>query len=127
MTITSDAMKLNTEAATSAAFMEAGRIANNQLAKLAAKQLPIVVRGYAETALGKLIIANIAAVAIERFKPDNRQAATLSKAMMVQAYQELIATVDIEGLIDEMLSDSKMKRALSKLDVPAAPEFGSGG
>ena len=95
--------------------MEAGRIANNQLAKLVGAKAPLMLKGYVNTPLGKLIIANLAQLALERFQPNNTQAAVLSKAMMVQAYQEVIQLIDVEGVIDELLSDAKISKALAKV------------
>jgi len=116
MTDVNKAIELNKAAATSAAFLEAGRIANNQLTKVASKKLPIVVRGYADHPLGKLVIANLAAMAAQHFRGDDANLKKLTSAMTVQAYQELIQTVDIEGIIDELLESKEVKRALSKLD-----------
>lgn len=112
----------NQQAATSAAFMEAGRIANNQIAKFAAKKAPILVRGYVETPIGKLVVANLAALAASHFRGEDARLAVLTKAMTVQAYQELIQELDIEAFIDELLDSKDVKRALSKL--PEASEVG---
>lgn len=105
----------NKSAAQTGAIMEAGRIANNQVAKLAAKQLPLMVRGYADTAIGKVIIANLAAQGAAYFRPEDARLAALTSAMMVQAFQVLMQTVDIEGFVDELLDSKDIKRAMSKL------------
>jgi hypothetical protein len=39
--------------------------------------------------------------------------------MMVDAHQEIIKTLDIDGLIDELLSAETIKRALSKIEGAA--------
>jgi hypothetical protein len=106
----------NKTAATVAATMEAGRIANNQVAKLAAKQLPMVVRGYADTPMGKLVIANMAQQAAKHFRPEDTTIAALTDAMAVQAYQELIQVMDIEGFLDNLMDSKEIKRAVAKLD-----------
>ena len=105
----------NQSAAQTGAIMEAGRIANNQVAKLAAKQLPMMVRGYADTAVGKVIIANLAAQGAKYFRPEDTRLAALTDAMMVQAFQAMLQTVDIEGFVDELLESKDIKRAMSKL------------
>lgn len=105
----------NKSAAQTGAIMEAGRIANSQVAKLAAKQLPLMVRGYADTAIGKVIIANLAAQGAAYFRPEDARLAALTSAMMVQAFQVLMQTVDIEGFVDELLDSKDIKRAMSKL------------
>src|SRR6478752_2220874 len=49
----------NKTTAKQAAFNEVGRIANNVAAKTLAKHLPAMARGYADTPIGKLLIANL--------------------------------------------------------------------
>ena len=109
-------IELNKAAATSAAFLEGGRIANNQLAKVAAKKLPIVLRGYAEHPIGKLVIANLAAIAAQQFRADDENLKKLTSAMTVQAYQEMIQTIDVEGIIDELVESKEVKRAFTKIN-----------
>lgn len=105
----------NKVVATSAAFMEAGRIANSQASKFAAKQLPMMVRGYAETAIGRLVLANIAQMAQEHFRPNDQRLKKLSQAMMVSAWQEVYQQIDIDGFIDQLLENKGMARAFEKL------------
>lgn len=106
---------INKTAAKSAAFMEAGRIANNQVAKIAAKKLPVMIRGYADTPFGKLVIANAAIMAIEHLRPEDQRAKALARAMAVQAYQEAIQTLDIEGLLEELFSNKSVSRAMENV------------
>lgn len=110
----------NKQTAVSAAFMEAGRIANNQVAKIAGKQLPVIVRGYADTALGKVVMANLANFAAQKLRPADQRLNKLTGAMMVQAYQELYAEFDIEQMIEDLLDNSSIKKALKTIDVDAA-------
>ena len=111
----------NKNAATIAATMEAGRIANNQVAKLAAKKLPMIIRGYADTPMGKLVIANLAQQAALHFRPGEQTLAKLTEAMQVQAFQELMQTVDLEGFIDNLMDSPDIKRAIRKLEPEAYP------
>ena len=116
-------IEINKTSAASAAYMEAGHIANKQLGKVMSKQLPMMVRGYADTPLGHLIMANLAVLAIDHFRPDQRQLRRLAQAMQVQAYQELLQELDIDGMIDDLLDNGGIKRALAKLkDDPEASE-----
>ena len=108
-------IETNKTSASSAAFMEAGYIANKQLGKVLGKQLPMMVRGYADTPLGHLVLANLALLAVEHFRSDQRQLRRLAQAMQVQAYQELLKELDIDGMIDDLLENGSIKRALSKL------------
>lgn len=110
----------NISLGTSAAFLEAGRIANNQLSAVAGKKLPIMVRAYADTALGRLLLANIALMARDHFRPNDERLGKLVNAMTVSAYQEVLQTFDVEQMIEDMIGNSTIKRALAKFDEPAA-------
>lgn len=105
----------NKQAVTNAALLEAGRIANNELAKLAAKQLPMMVRGYADSPVGKLVIANIASIALQQFRPNDSKLKYLSDAMLSSAFQEAIQTLNIDKLISDFTENSKIQTALDKL------------
>lgn len=109
------AKRLNAGAATSAAYMELGRLANNQAAKLLATRLPLMARGYADTPVGKLLIANLVAMAVGQFRPDDERMATLANAMTVQAYVELMQSFNVEALLDELLSAKSVASALTKV------------
>lgn len=105
----------NKAVAVNAAYMEAGRIANNQVTKLVAAKAPLKVKGYIDTPVGKVILANLTAMAVEQFRPTDVKLKKVSVAMMTQAYQELILTVDIEGMLNELTSSEGIKAALAKV------------
>lgn len=103
----------NKSVAVNAAYMEAGRIANNQVTKLVAAKAPLMVKGYVDTPVGKVVLANLTAMAVEQFRPTDVKLKKVSVAMMTQAYQELIQTVDIEGMLNELTSSDGIKAALA--------------
>lgn len=103
-----------------AAYMEAGRIATNQLAKIASSKAPLMVRGYVDTPVGKVVIANLAAVVVTQYRPNDVKLAKLANAMMQNAYMELIHTLDVEGMIAEFLDKADVKAALDKVTEVAA-------
>lgn len=107
----------NKSAATVAAYQEAGRLANKKAKEVLAKKAPLMVRGYVDTPIGGLVIANLAMLAQQQFRPDDARLVKLTRAMQVQAYQELIQSFDIESFIDELLENNTVKRALAKLDA----------
>lgn len=119
---TTDFINANKSAATQAGYLEAGRIANNQVVKLSSKALPMMLRGYAETPIGKLLAANIAQMAAAQLRPNDPTLGRLTTAMTVAAYQEVIQTVDIEGWLDELMGSPAMKRAIEKLPAAEADE-----
>lgn len=113
-TFTENLIGNNKHYAVSGAYLEGGRIANNQIAKLLAKKAPMMVRGYIDTPIGKLVIANLAKMAIDHFRPEPALR-ELAGAMMAKAYQEVLEDFDIEGMIEELVSDPKVKSALAKV------------
>jgi len=73
----------NLSAAKYAGYLEAGRLANKQLTKVLSKRLPMMVRGYADTPVGRLVTANIAVMALAHFRPEDRILAKLAAAAHV--------------------------------------------
>lgn len=123
---TTQFVNTNKGAFAQAGYLEAGRIANNQVVKLSVKFLPFMLKGYADTPVGKLVIANLAQMAAAQLRPQDPTLAKLTGAMTVAAYQEIIQTVDIEGWLDELLATPEIKRAVAKMsdieDKPKAAE-----
>lgn len=106
----------NKTAIVSAAYLEAGRIANNQIIALVAPKLPLMARGYAETPIGKLVIANLTNEAITQFRPQDEKLRKLGAAMLTQAHSEALQTLNIEGMINDLLKSPGIQSAIDKLD-----------
>ena len=113
-------LSTNKQAATSAAYLEAGRIANNKLAELGTSAAPFFAKGYVNTPGGKLVLANIAAVAARELRPNDQKLARLVEAMTTQAFLEIYQSFDIEGKLDALMESTEIKRAFSKLDAAEA-------
>lgn len=96
----------------SAAVLQTGQIANKQLGKLAGKHLPVPMNMLAQTPLGALVLANVLKLAAEQFRAGDKTVERLVNGMVVAAYSDLIATLDIDGLIDDLLNNSAVKRGL---------------
>lgn len=111
----SNLLAANKQAATTAGYLEAGRLANKHVAKVAAKALPMLARGYADTPFGHLILANAAVMAAAQFRGDNKELAKLTAAMHAQAYLAVIQEINIEGVLDELLDSKDIKLAMAKL------------
>lgn len=107
----------NKQVATQAAYMEAGRIFLNQVSKLAAKQAPLMVRGYVDTALGRLVLANAAVFAVQHFRGNDQRLNRLANAALAEAYQELYKSFDIEQFIEGFLDNETIKRAMENVDA----------
>ncbi len=112
-------LSANKQAATSAAYLEAGRIANNTFASFAAAKAPFMVKGYIDTPVGKLVLANIAAVAQRELRPNDLRLQRLVEAMSTQAFLAIYQDFDIEGQLEQLLANSTIKRALDKLEADA--------
>lgn len=107
----------NKSAMSTAAYLEAGRLANKHVAQLLAGRMPMMLRGYADTPVGKLVIANLFAVAMAELRPDNAMLGKLGGAMLTSAHQDVIQTLNIEGLLDELLNADTIKSALGRLSA----------
>ena len=70
----------NKEAAKVAARLTAGNILNDRAVKLITPQLPMMAKGYAQTEIGKAVIANVVAGAVVHFAPTNDKAIMASQA-----------------------------------------------
>jgi hypothetical protein len=106
----------NKRAVANAGFLEAGRIANKKVTEVLAKKAPLAVRGYIDTPVGRLVLANMTMMAMEQFRPNDRAAMRLAESMTVTAYMECIQHFDIEGIIDGLMNSTQVKRAMSLLD-----------
>lgn len=113
-------LSTNKNAATSAAYSEAGRIANNAFAGFAASKAPFMIKGYIDTPFGKLLLANIASVAQRELRPNDARLAKLTEAMLSQAFVALYQDFDIEGALAKLMDSTEIKRALGKLDESEA-------
>jgi hypothetical protein len=111
----------NKAAAATAGYMEAGRIANSQVIKLISPHLPFLLKAYADTPFGKLVVANIAALAAKQLRPQDATLAALTDAMTVQAFQAIYQQVDFEAMINSLLSSPEMKSAIDKLPKDPTP------
>lgn len=108
------AVAANKQAAVSAAILETGRIANNTALKMIKPQLPMVVRGYADSAFGKLAVANAVLMAVNQFRPDSAALQRVANAMVVASYQDIIQSFDVEGMLDSLCADGKLATAFKK-------------
>ena len=117
----SEIISSNMAAATNAAKLEVGHVANDQLAKIVGKRTPKKYAALLNTPLGHLMLANAVTVAGQAFYPGNQNLRMLTHAMTVDAYQQLVKTLDIPGIIDELLSNKAVVGALKESQESTAP------
>lgn len=101
----------NKSAAATVAKIEAGRIGVKQVAKLVTPKLPMMVRGYADTEIGRLVMANLFNFVVTQYAPNNKNALLVADAMLEGAMLEALQSLNVEGMINEVIS----KVDLSKL------------
>lgn len=91
----------NKDAAKVAARLTVGNILNDRAAALITPKLPMMARGYAQTEIGKAVIANVVAGAVVHFLPTNDKAVLASQAMVHSAMANFIGSFNIEDLVNE--------------------------
>ena len=93
----------NKGAVKASAKRRAGKLLNDRLVGIVAPRLPLMVRGYADTELGKAMLANTLAAVIVHFGYNNEKLLIASDAMVVAAMDDLIGSFDIEGMVDSLI------------------------
>jgi len=93
----------NKQALILAGELTAGNLLNDRLAKLVTPKLPFMARAYADTPLGKAVLANTVAAALIHFLPENDKAQIASGMMVQAAMVEFVGEFDIEGMVNEFL------------------------
>ena len=106
----------NKNAAVSSAKLIAGTIINKRVAKLIKPQLPMMARGYADSALGEAVIANAVAAAIVHIAPNNEKAVLASQAMIDAAMLTFMTSFNLDEKIDELLSGIDMDALKGKTE-----------
>lgn len=87
-----------------AARITAGKTINAAVLEKLKPQLPLMVRGYADTAFAPIVIANLVNFAVSSFAADNDKAVWAANAMMDAAMTEFMASFNIEKILKEVLS-----------------------
>lgn len=93
----------NKNAAVNAAKLEAGSIVLKKVSSIAASKAPFMVRGYVDTAVGRVVIANLLNFAVSQYAPNNRKAVIAADAAMQAAMLELVQSFNVGEMIDEVL------------------------
>lgn len=93
----------NKNAAVNAAKLEAGSIVLKKVSGIAASKAPFMIRGYVDTAVGRVVIANLLNFAVSQYAPNNRKAVIAADAAMQAAMLELVQSFNVGEMIDEVL------------------------
>ena len=103
MTKIANIVAANKSAVVNAAKLEAGKIALTQITKVAAKKAPFMIKGYIDTPVGRVVIANLLSVAVDQYAPANQKAKAVASAAMEAAMLEMVQSFNIAEMIDEMV------------------------
>lgn len=103
MTKIANIVAANKSAVVNAAKLEAGKIALTQITKVAAKKAPFMIKGYIDTPIGRVVIANLLSVAVDQYAPSNQKAKAVAAAAMEAAMLEMVQSFNIAEMIDEMV------------------------
>ncbi|QQV93665.1 hypothetical protein SPThor_143 [Salmonella phage SP_Thor] len=103
MSKVSSIVAANKSAVVNAAKLEAGKIALTQITKVAAKKAPFMIKGYIDTPIGRVVIANLLSVAVDQYAPTNQKAKAVAGAAMEAAMLEMVQSFNIAEMIDEMV------------------------
>ncbi|UPW39120.1 hypothetical protein ESCO40_00166 [Escherichia phage vB_EcoS_ESCO40] len=103
MTKIANIVAANKSAVVNAAKLEAGKIALTQITKVAAKKAPFMIKGYIDTPIGRVVIANLLSVVVDQYAPSNQKAKAVAGAAMEAAMLEMVQSFNIAEMIDEMV------------------------
>lgn len=109
-------VSVNKSAAISAARITGGKIAIKNITKLIAPKLPILMRGYADTAVGQLVIANVFKFAIENYAPQNKNAVLVADAMLEGSMIAVLEGFNVEQLIESVLKGVNLEALAAPAD-----------
>lgn len=110
--VAKDIKDKNIDAAKVAGKLAAGKALNTAVQTKVVPKLPLMIRGYASTPFGGVVMANVVATALTHYAPDNPKVQMLSEAMLQSAMVDLLSIVDIEGMVTEFLSSDEASRVL---------------
>jgi len=116
-TIATTTMDVNKEAIKLAAKLEVGKVATAQLKKVVKPKLPMMVRGYADSPLFDIVLANAVGIALREYAPGNEKAQIVSEAMIQSAAVELMTSFNINDMVNDMLENidvSKLTDTITK-------------
>lgn len=106
----------NKSAAITTAKITVGKAAMKQVTKLVSPKLPMMVRGYADTPVGRLLIANIFSFAVANYMANNKKAAIVADAMLEGAMMETMSSLNLEEMLEDLLDKVNISK-LESLDA----------
>lgn len=113
-TTTLTTIEQNKEAALVAAKMEAGRVINKQIIKQLKPHVPLLLRGYLDTPLAPVILAN--ATALLGNHTGNSKVQKISELMLLAAADTTVQSFNLDKIIDNALAGIKLPAGILDAD-----------
>lgn len=104
----------NKEVAIIAAKMEAGRVLNKQVIKQIKPHVPMLLRGYLDTPLAPVILANAAAMLGNH--TENKRVQKVAELMLLAAADTTVQSFNLDKIIDDVLSNIKLPAGILDAD-----------
>lgn len=104
----------NKKAAIIAGKMEAGRILNKQVLKQIKPHIPMFVRGYLDTPLAPVIVANL--VAAIGNHTQNKKVQQVSELLLLAAADATVQSFNLDKIIDDVLAGVKLPAGILDTD-----------
>ena len=96
-------VNVNKTALVTAAKLEAGKIGLKQMSKLVQPAIPMMLRGYADTAMGRVALANIFHFAASNYAGGNDKVKVVADAMLEAAMIEFVGSFNIEEIFEKVI------------------------
>ncbi len=113
-------LEANKSAVKQSAQRRAGSILNDRMISIVRPKLPLMVRSYAKTEVGRFVMANLFAAAIVKFGYTNSKLVLASEAMVNDAADQLLGSFDFEAMINEFLDGIDLGEATDTARTTAA-------
>jgi hypothetical protein len=102
-TVASVLKDTNLDSAKASGKRRVGNVVLNRAATMIKPQLPMMVRGYVEEPIGKIVLANLLAAVLLKYKHDDERFVVVAEALVDAAADELVVSFDIEGKLDSLI------------------------
>jgi len=93
----------NIEATKVSAQIVAGKIINDKLVEIVGPNLPLMIRSYASTELGKAVLANAVAGVIINTMPTNDKAILAANSMVSAANLSLMESFNLDEMFNNLV------------------------
>ena len=114
--VLSQQLEANKDSATLAARITAGKAINKRVMKLVKPKLPMMVRGYADSPIASVVLANIVGLAMKQYMPQSSKAQLVASMMLDASALQAIESFDLESILESVLEGVKLPEEVEKSD-----------